>query len=177
MHIGCGGAGQSLLTALLDACLPELHSYLDMNIYYDDAEFRKQGELLVGKIVVTGQETVQGSANKMRFDLFKKHLSADPIAMRLLYSIITRMQELVGWKRYEMNLLPSFDGVDETNFNSVMRRALVIRHQAQFMDRIAWLKLPVGKRIGIFPKGHPFFGVLFEFVPIASTETVVRGSC
>ena len=34
----CGGAGQSLFTAFLDALLPELHAYLDMNIYYSDDE-------------------------------------------------------------------------------------------------------------------------------------------
>jgi hypothetical protein len=49
----------------------------------------------------------------MRLDLFKKHISADPIAMRLLYSIVTRMVELNGMKRFEMNKLPDFGQVEE----------------------------------------------------------------
>ena len=76
---------------MIDALLPEHHGYLDMNIHYSDDEFRKQEEPLVGKIVVAGQETVVGSSNNMRFDLFKKHISADPIAMRLPYSILTKL--------------------------------------------------------------------------------------
>jgi hypothetical protein len=91
--------------------LQDLHSYLNMNIYFTDDEFRKQGELLVDIPVTTGQETVQGAASSLRFDLLKKHLSADPIAMRLLYSIITRMESLIGWKRFECNVLPSFNGI------------------------------------------------------------------
>ena len=41
-----------------------------MNIYFSDDEFRKQGEFLVGKIIATGQETVQGAVKGFRFDLF-----------------------------------------------------------------------------------------------------------
>ena len=113
MHFGSGGAGQSLITALIDSLLPGLHGYIDMNIYYTDDELRKQGDLLEGKIVCTGQETVQGAARPMRLDLFKKHISADPIALRLLYSIVTRMVELGGMKRFEMNKLPDFGEVEE----------------------------------------------------------------
>lgn len=152
MHFGCGGAGQSLVTAFIDALLPMLHAYIDMNIYFSDDEFRKQGELLVDKIVSTGQETVQGADRGFRLDLFKKHLSADPIAMRLLYSIITKMQELVGLKRYEMNRLPTFDGVDEAVFNSVMRRSLVIKHEARFIEAAALESIPDAKAKGIFAK-------------------------
>ena len=35
---------------------------------------RMQGELLVGKLVVTGQEAVEGSMQGMRADLYKKHI-------------------------------------------------------------------------------------------------------
>ena len=51
-----------------------------------------------------------------------------------------------------MNLLPTFDGVSEENFNSVMRRALVIRHYSRFVDRSLWLRLSDAQRDGIFPK-------------------------
>ena len=110
-HLGQGGAGQSITTAHLDALMCGLHTFLDINIYFSDTEFRKQGELLVAHHWATGQESVQGSAHSLRFDLLKKHLSADPIAMRLLYSIITKMESLCGWyykdkfqKRYALQL-------------------------------------------------------------------------
>ena len=134
-HLGRGGAGQSLTTACFHAMLADLHTYLDMNIYFTDDEFRKQGELLVDIPVSTGQETVQGAASSLRFDLMKKHLSADPIAMRLLYSIITRMESLIGWKRFECNVLPTFSGITEENFNSLMRRAWVMIMRGSIVEK------------------------------------------
>ena len=89
-----------------------------MNIYHTDDEFRTQGDGLIGKPVITGQETVQGASTSIRLDLLKKHLSADPVAMRQLYAIITHMYELVGLKRFEMNRFPKFEGVDELVFNN-----------------------------------------------------------
>ena len=70
----------------------------------------KQGVLLEKIPVATGQETVQGAEMSLWFDLMKKHFPADLIAMRLRYSIITTMESLVGWKRYECNVLPQFNG-------------------------------------------------------------------
>ena len=162
-HLGRGGAGQSLTTSSFDAMLQDLHSYLDMNIYFTDDEFRKQGELLVDIPVTTGQETVQGAASSLRFDLLKKHLSADPIAMRLLYSIITRMESLIGWKRFECNVLPSFSGITEENFNSLMRRAWVMIMRATIVEKHVYDKIVNPASKGIYckdPKGKdaPYFG-------------------
>lgn len=70
--VGPGGAGQSLFTWHLHAVLPSLHALLDTNIYYSDDELRKQAESLIGKLVATGQESVEGSAQGMREDLYKK---------------------------------------------------------------------------------------------------------
>lgn len=42
---------------------------------------RKQCENIAGKIVTTGQEA-EGGKTRMRQDLFKKHISADPVASR-----------------------------------------------------------------------------------------------
>jgi hypothetical protein len=151
-HLGRGGAGQSLTTSHINALLAGLHAYLDMNIYFTDDEMRKQGELLVDMLVGTGQETVQGSANSLRFDLLKKHLSGDPIAMRLLYSIITKMVALIGWKRFECNILPLFSGVTEANFNSVMRRSWVMQMLATFVDRATLATIPDAEQKGIFLK-------------------------
>lgn len=45
---------------------------------------------MVNCIVVTGQESVEGSSRRMREDLYKKHMSGDPVAARLPYAIITK---------------------------------------------------------------------------------------
>lgn len=82
LGIGPGGVGQSLFTAHLAALLGKGHAYLDCNIYYSDDELRKQADSLLGKIVVTGQEAVQGSTMRMREDLYKKHISGDPCRTR-----------------------------------------------------------------------------------------------
>ena len=79
-----------------------MHGYLDMNIYHSDDELRKQADQLVGKVVVTGQEAVEGSQRKMREDLYKKHLSGDPVPARMPYAIQTKLVELEGWKRFEL---------------------------------------------------------------------------
>ena len=73
-------------------------------------EMRKQAASLVGKIVVTGQESVQGSRRPMREDIYKKHISADKVPERLPYAIQTALVELRGWKRFELNALPKFLG-------------------------------------------------------------------
>ena len=134
-HLGRGGAGQSLTTSWIHSLLVGLHAFLDRNIHFTDDEMRKQGELLIDMLVATGQESVQGSATSLRFDLFKKHLSGDPVAMRLFYSIITKMESLIGWKRYACNMLPSFQAVTEMNFNSVLRRSWVMQMRATFVER------------------------------------------
>ena len=41
-----------------------------MNMYYTDDELRKQGKLLAGKAVVTGQE-MPSDGKEMREDLYK----------------------------------------------------------------------------------------------------------
>ena len=73
---------------------------------------RKQAANLVGKIVVTGQESVQGSRRPMREDIYIyiyiyiKHISADKVPERLPYAIHTALVELRGWKRFELNTAP-----------------------------------------------------------------------
>ena len=88
----------------------------------------KQGELLVGKLVVTGQEG-------MREDLCKKRISADPIAARLPASILTRLVELRGWKKLELNKLVRFNGVAADSLASMFRRTLVIIMRARFLTQ------------------------------------------
>ena len=60
--------------------------------------------------MVTGQETMAGAGNRMREDLFNKHISDDPVPARMPYAIITKQIELVGWKRPEPNSVAKFQG-------------------------------------------------------------------
>ena len=113
--IGAGGVGQSLQTAHLEAILGNYHSCLDMNIYYSDEEMRKQAGNLVGKIVVTGQESAQGSSRGMREDVYKKHMSADKLPERLPYAIQTTLVELRGLKRFEFNTVPRLLACNESH--------------------------------------------------------------
>ena len=125
--VGSGGVGQSLQTAHLEAILGSFHSYLDMNIYYSDEEMRKQAASLLGKLVVTGQESAQGSRKGMREDVYKKHMSADKLPERMPYAIETHLVELRGWKRFEFNALPR-----SLAFISVVDRLLAERNQICF---------------------------------------------
>ncbi len=108
--LGPGGVGQSLTSAHLAAMYGHLHAYFDPNMWYHDDEMRKQVEQYVGCIILTGQEAPE-SGRKMREDLYKKTMSADSIAGRKPYGVATRMLELVGWKRIEVNKLMRFTGV------------------------------------------------------------------
>ena len=126
--LGSGGVGQSLQTAHLEAILGSFHSCLDMNIYYSDEEMRKQAASLLGKLVVTGQESVQGSRKGMREDVYKKHMSADKLPERM--PIETHLVELRGWKRFEFNALPR-----SLAFISVVDRLLAERNQICFQVR------------------------------------------
>ena len=71
--------------------------------------------MLCGKLVTTGQEAVETSKG-MREDLYKKHLSADPVPCRMPYAIVTKLVELTGWKRFELNKVMRFTGVTEDTF-------------------------------------------------------------
>ena len=87
--LGAGGVGQSLLSHLIATVFGRSHAFVDMNLYFTDDELRKQGELLAGKAVVTGQEMPSGG-KEMRDDLYKKHVSADPVSCRLPYAVVTK---------------------------------------------------------------------------------------
>ena len=72
----------------------------------DWQEMHKQAARLLGKIVVAGQETVQGARKSMREDIYKKHISADKVPERLPYAVDAALVALRGWKRFEMNAYP-----------------------------------------------------------------------
>ena len=130
--LGQGGVGQSLLSHLVATVFGDNHCFLDMNMYYTDDELRKQGELLCGKTVVTGQE-MPNCSREMREDLYKKHVSADPVSCRLPYAVVTKQVQLEGLKRFEMNQPPRFHATGEAAFNSIMRRSLVVELKGTFV--------------------------------------------
>ena len=150
--LGPGGVGQSLLSHFLDALLDGRHSFLDTNVYYSDEELRKQAQMLVSKLVVTAQEAVQGAAHNMREDLYKKHMTADAIASRLPYAIVTKQVELKGWKRMELNRLPTFSGITEISFDSIYRRAWVCKLSARFKSPAELASITNPAKQGIFAK-------------------------
>ena len=132
------------------ASVAENHAYVDMGVYHSEDEMRKQCGHMRGKIIVTGQESVQGSAHPLREDLFKKHATGNPIACRLPYGKVTSMVKLVGWKRFEMNNLIEFKGVSGQTINSIFRRMWVCVLKASFLRKNEWLKIESPEPKGAF---------------------------
>ncbi len=128
-----GGVGQSLYSHHLNAVYGHNHAFFDPNVWYQEDELRKQIEQFAGCIIITGQEAPE-STRKFREDLFKKTMSADGIAGRKPYGIATRMLEIIGWKRVEVNKLIRFSGISERNFQAILRRALVWKPRGLFVD-------------------------------------------
>ena len=50
------------------------------------------------------------------------------------YGILTKMFKIHGWKRMELNHLMTFKGVSEQDFESILRRCLIIKIKARFFD-------------------------------------------
>ncbi|CAE6926624.1 ABCB1 [Symbiodinium sp. CCMP2592] len=147
-----GGVGQSLFSAHLDAVYSPNHRFIDPNTWFDETEMRKQVEQSAGCIILTAQEAPETS-RKMREDLYKKTMSADGIAGRRPYGMVTRMIELVGWKRLEVNNMMKFVGVSEINFQFVLRRSFVWMPRARFIDsKIIDTCFPDAKESGYFAK-------------------------
>lgn len=126
------GVGQSLFSAHLDAVYAPNHKFIDPNIWFDENEMRKQVEQSAGCFMLTAQEAPE-TCKRMREDLYKKTMSADGIAGRRPYGMMTRMIELVGWKRFEVNKFLRFLGITENNFPSILRRSLVWKPMARFI--------------------------------------------
>ena len=91
--------------------------------------------LLKGGFIFSGQEKPTGSKNALRDDLLKKFATGEGIAGRLPYAILTKLILLTGWKRIECNKLFRFMDIEETNFESILRRCAVIKILAKFFDK------------------------------------------
>ena len=147
-----GGVGQSLYSAHLHAIYVHNFGFFDPNIWYDENEMRKQIEQYSNCCILTGQE-VPGTSKRLREDLFKKFMSAEGIADRKPYGMQTRMIRCNGWKRIEANRMISLNGVEEHEFNAILRRGFCWQVKSQFEDKAAVDKLHDDvHRDGIFPK-------------------------
>ena len=70
----------------------------------------------------------------------KKHFSADALGGRFPYAVITKMIELIGLKHMDSKKLLKISGVDESNFDSVLRRFLIIEVRARLLDALLSLE-------------------------------------
>ena len=134
--------GLSLCTAHLAAMYgTKTHRFFDPNVFYTDEEMRKVITLLAGGFLFSGQEKPSGSKNGLREDLLKKFATGEGIAGRLPFAILTKLICIRGWKRIECNKLIKFDDVEETNFESILRRCAVINILARFFDKACMQKI------------------------------------
>ena len=83
------------MSHLLDSTFGELHRLVDMSVYVSDDEMRQQSELLPGSLVVTGRESSEAD-RPTREDVFKRHISGDPVACLLPHAVLTKMVTLTG---------------------------------------------------------------------------------
>ena len=128
-----------------------------MNVYYQDEEMRKQASMYEDAPVVTAQEKPEGSNQVFRLHLFKLHMAADPTAQRDLFNRITRMIELIGFKRFELNAMIVFAGVCQDNFFSLLRRSHVTVYKCKVLDK-HYIDAHIGPNAaskGVFPR-DPF---------------------
>ena len=144
-----GGVGQSLYSLHLSEMYKQNHSYFDPNIWHLDEELRKQVESFAKCFILTGQEAPETS-KKMHLDLYKKTLSGDGIMGRKPYGYSTRMFQMIGWTRLEVNRMMTFVGVSNHNFNSLFRRSFVWKAKARFVHRKFLTKYPEHEKDGIF---------------------------
>ena len=146
------GAGQSLDSAHLDAVSAPTHKFIDPNIWFDETEMRKQIEQSAGCFILTTQDAPQAH-RKLREDNFKETMSTDPIAGQRTYGYQTKTIVLIGWKKFETNRVIGIAGITEDNFQSMLRRSLVRRPLARFIDaKLIGTHYPDAAQDGYFAK-------------------------
>ncbi|CAE7201047.1 unnamed protein product [Symbiodinium sp. CCMP2456] len=143
------GVGQSLYSLHLSEMYKHNHSFFDPNIWHLDEELRKQVESFAKCFILTGQEAPETS-KKMHLDLYKKTRSGDGIMGRKPYGYSTRMFQMIGWTRLEVNRMMAFLGVTNQTFHSLFRRSFVWKAKARFVHRKFLAKYPEREKDGIF---------------------------
>ena len=160
------------LTHLIHAVFAGMHAFIGTNIYYSDEELRKQEETLVGKLIVTAQETGEGSVKSMRQGLYKKHMSGDPVPARLPDGVRAKLVVLIGWKRIEMNTLikiGAWTQVEKTDNMNVILSTWAFRIKRFPSGLVRKLKARFCVRSDLQRKGIDVFET---FAPVVSWTTV-----
>ena len=179
IFLGPGGVGLSLYSSHIAAMYGAAnHKYFDPNVFYQDDELRKVIETLAGGMLFTGQERPTGTKNCMREDLLKKFATAEGIAGRLPYAILTKLIKLIGWKRIELNKLFKFADIDDSNFESIVRRCAVIKIKARFFDATylkRYFKTDSHEQYGIFAR-DPDAGAFMTGDPGVAAGIIIQES-
>ena len=102
-----------MLSLHIDAMLGSNHGYFDPNVWYNEDELRKQDWSRSARIT---QEVAFGFVQED----YVRGLDIGAEAIRIHNANVQR-----GWKRLEVNRMMVFAGITKSNFQSVMRRALV----------------------------------------------------
>ena len=118
---------------------------------------------------------MEGSRQCMREDLYKKHVSADPVAARLPYAIVTRLVELIGWKRLELNKVVRFHGVTEQSLNSILRRSWVCVIKSRFVNQDQLNSISNATDHGIFLKKPELKNFVKQHSTKASMWSIIQG--
>ena len=71
----------------------------------------------------------------MQIHLWKKFNSGEGLRGRLPYAVLTRMIRLLGWARLEVNAALEFYDITEQEYESILRRACLIKMHARFFDQ------------------------------------------
>ena len=66
------------------------------------------------------------------------------------YGYSTRMFQMIGWTRLDVNHMMAFLGVTNHNFHSLFRRSFVWKAKARFVHRKFLAKYPEHEKDGIF---------------------------
>ncbi len=98
------------------------------------------------------------------------------IAGRRPYGISTKMLELIGWTRFELNRVLRFQGVTEQNFQSILRRSFVWKPKARFFDpSFLDAHYPNHADDGVFKKDAPLNKFLVSGPAIAAGLMMQHG--
>ena len=134
--IGPGGVGLSLLTKWLVAMYGSRnHKVFDPNVFFSDDELRKVVEEIAAAFIQTAQERPTGQRQMIREDLIKKFITAELLAGRLPYGILTKMFRVTGWKRFECSKMLQFQCTNEKIFESIVRRFAVVVVKGRLMEK------------------------------------------
>ena len=147
--IGAGGVGQSLFTSLIHNALAPTHGFFDCTALYLDDELRKTLEHLIPFKILTAQEGAEGGSaiiRNPRQDLYKKICPSGPISRRLPYAKSTKIVSVRGILRFELNRPLNFANIEESNWDSISRRSLVIEMKAKFPPAVEFENSPVDRR-------------------------------